>query len=300
MDIGFIGVGRMGKAMARNLIKAGHRVRAWDKSAAALQALSADGAAVSTGPSDAFRGDAVISMLPNDDAMREVFLDGSMLASGGTQVHVNMATASVEMARELAARHTEHGIAYVAATVWGRPDAAAAGKLSIVAAGDPRAIERVQPLFDVIGQKTWNVGADPSRSNVAKIAGNLMVACAIEGISEAAALVRAHGMSAPDVLDAIITSLFNVPVYRGYGEMIGKQQYEPAGFDLILGLKDVRLALAAGEEVNVPLPFASVLRDTFLDAIANGDAEKDWSAIARVAARRAGLEPRDNDKTAQP
>ena len=118
-----------------------------------------------------------------------------------------------------------------------------------------------------------------------------MVAAAIEGIAEAAALVRAHGMTAPDVLDAIITSLFNVPVYRGYGDMIGKQQYEPAGFDLVLGLKDVRLALAAGEEVNVPLPFASVLRDVFLDAIANGDAQKDWSAIARVAARRAGLEP---------
>jgi 3-hydroxyisobutyrate dehydrogenase-like beta-hydroxyacid dehydrogenase len=291
MEIGFIGVGRMGKAMARNLIKAGHQVRAWDTSAAALQALSADGAAVARSVGDAFRGDAVISMLPNDDAMREVFLDGGVIDAGGAKVHVNMATASVEMARELAARHAEHGIAYIAATVWGRPDVAAAGKLAIVAAGEPHAIAKVQPLFDVLGQKTYNVGTDPSRANVAKIAGNLMVACAIEGIAEAAALVRAHGMSAPDVLDAIITSLFNVPVYRGYGDMIAKQQYEPAGFDLILGLKDVRLALAAGEEVNAPLPFASVLRDIFLDAIANGDAEKDWSAIARVAARRAGLEP---------
>jgi 3-hydroxyisobutyrate dehydrogenase-like beta-hydroxyacid dehydrogenase len=202
-----------------------------------------------------------------------------------------MATASLEMARDLSARHAERGIAYVAATVWGRPDVAAAGKLSIVTAGDPKAIAQVQPLFDVIGQRTYNVGPEPSHSNVAKIAGNLMVAAAIEGIAEAAALVRGHGMTAPDVLDAIITSLFNVPVYRGYGDMIGKQQYEPAGFDLVLGLKDVRLALAAGEEVNVPLPFASVLRDVFLDAIANGDAQKDWSAIARVAARRAGLEP---------
>jgi 3-hydroxyisobutyrate dehydrogenase-like beta-hydroxyacid dehydrogenase len=230
-------------------------------------------------------------MLPNDDAMRTVFLDGGILESGSAKVHINMATASLEVARELAAHHAARGIAYVAATVWGRPDVAAAGKLSIVAAGDPVAIAKVQPLFDVIGQKTYNVGAEPSRANVAKIAGNLMVACAIEGIAEAAALVRGHGMSAPEVLDAIIASLFNVPVYRGYGDMIGKRQYEPAGFDLVLGLKDVRLALAAGQEVNVPLPFGSVLRDTFLDAIANGDAEKDWSAIARVAARRAGLEP---------
>jgi 3-hydroxyisobutyrate dehydrogenase-like beta-hydroxyacid dehydrogenase len=291
MEIGFIGVGRMGSAMARNLIKAGHRVRAWDTSAEAVQALAADGATIATGARDAFRGDAVISMLPNDDAMRAVFLDGGVLESGGANVHVNMATASLEVARELAADHAAHGIAYVAATVWGRPDVAAAGKLSIVAAGDPAAIAKVQPLFDVIGQKTYNVGTEPARANVTKIAGNLMVACAIEGIAEAAALVRGHGMAAPEVLDAIITSLFNVPVYRGYGDMIGKQQYEPPGFDLMLGLKDVRLALAAGEEVSVPLPFASVLRDAFLDAIANGDADKDWSAIARVAARRAGLEP---------
>jgi 3-hydroxyisobutyrate dehydrogenase-like beta-hydroxyacid dehydrogenase len=291
MEIGFIGVGRMGSAMAKNLIKAGHRVRAWDTSVQALHALAADGATIATGAGDAFRGDAVISMLPNDDAMRAVFVDSGVLESGGAKVHVNMATASLEVARELAAHHGARGIAYVTATVWGRPDVAAAGKLSIVVAGDPAAIAKVQPLFDVIGQKTYNVGAEPSRANVAKIAGNLMVACAIEGIAEAAALVRGHGMSAPEVLDAIITSLFNVPVYRGYGDMIGKRQYEPAGFDLVLGLKDVRLALAAGEEVSAPLPFASVLRDTFLDAIANGDAEKDWSAIARVAARRAGLEP---------
>jgi 3-hydroxyisobutyrate dehydrogenase-like beta-hydroxyacid dehydrogenase len=291
MEIGFIGIGRMGSAMAKNLIAAGHRVRAWDTSVQALHALAADGATIATGAGDAFRGDAVISMLPNDDAMRAVFVDSGVLESGGAKVHVNMATASLEVARELAAHHAARGIAYVAATVWGRPDVAAAGKLSIVVAGDPVAIAKVQPLFDVIGRKTYNVGAEPSRANVAKIAGNLMVACAIEGIAEAAALVRGHGMSAPEVLDAIITSLFNVPVYRGYGDMIGKRQYEPAGFDLVLGLKDVHLALAAGEEVSAPLPFASVLRDTFLDAIANGDAEKDWSAIARVAARRAGLEP---------
>jgi 3-hydroxyisobutyrate dehydrogenase-like beta-hydroxyacid dehydrogenase len=239
---------------------------------------------------DAFRGDALFSMLPNDDAIREVFIAGRMKPASGAPVHVNMATASVRLAKELAAYHAAQGVPYVAATVWGRPDVAAAGKLSIVAAGDPAAIARVQPLFDVIGQRTFRLGDDPSRANVAKIAGNLMVACAIEAMAEAAALVRAHGMSAQEVLDAVNTSLFNVPVYRGYGDMIAKQQFEPPGFDLILGMKDVRLALMAAEDTNVPLPFASVLRDSFLDAIANGDANKDWSAIARVAARRAGLE----------
>jgi 3-hydroxyisobutyrate dehydrogenase-like beta-hydroxyacid dehydrogenase len=290
MDVGFVGVGRMGSAMASNLLKAGHRVRVWDKSPATLPALQAQGAEIARDMQDAFRGDALFSMLPNDDAIREVFIAGRMKPASGAPVHVNMATASVRLAKELAAYHAAQGVPYVAATVWGRPDVAAAGKLSIVAAGDPAAIARVQPLFDVIGQRTFRLGDDPSRANVAKIAGNLMVACAIEAMAEAAALVRAHGMSAQEVLDAVNTSLFNVPVYRGYGDMIAKQQFEPPGFDLILGMKDVRLALMAAEDTNVPLPFASVLRDSFLDAIANGDANKDWSAIARVAARRAGLE----------
>jgi 3-hydroxyisobutyrate dehydrogenase-like beta-hydroxyacid dehydrogenase len=290
VEVGFVGVGRMGSAMAANLLKAGHRVKVWDKSVEPLRALQKQGAEIAADARDAFRGDALFSMLPNDDVIRDVFITGRMQPASGTPVHVNMATASIQLAKDLAAYHAGQGVPYVAATVWGRPDVAAAGKLSIVVAGDPQAIARVQPLLDVIGQKTWHVGDEPSRANLAKIAGNLMVACAIEAIAEAAALVRAHGMSAPDVLDAIITSLFNVPVYRGYGEMIAKQQYEPPGFDLVLGMKDVRLALMAGEEANVPLPFASTLRDSFMDAIANGDAHKDWSAIARVAARRAGLQ----------
>lgn len=291
MDVGFIGVGRMGGAMARNLLKAGHQVRAWDMASDRLSALAKDGAEIARSASEAFGGDAVISMLPNDDAVRQVFIDGDILPkNGAATVHINMATVSLDCARELTELHRARRVPYVAATVWGRPDVAAAAKLSIVAAGDHAAIARVQPLFDTLGQRTWRVGDEPSRANVAKIAGNLMVACAIETMAETAALVRAHGMSAEETLDAIITSLFNVPVYRGYGDMIGKREYEPAGFDLILGFKDVRLALMAGEEANVPLPFASVLRDSFMDAIANGDAFKDWSAIGRVAARRAGLD----------
>src|SRR3989442_688305 len=141
-----------------------------------------------------------------------------------------------------------------------------------------------------MGQKTYRVDSEPRHANIDKIAGNLMVACAIEATAEAAALLRKYRMSAPDVLDVIITSLFNVPVYQGYGRAIGHRQYVPPGFDLVLGMKDVGLALKAGEQANVPLPFASVLRDAFIEAIANGDADKDWSAIARVAGRKAGLE----------
>jgi 3-hydroxyisobutyrate dehydrogenase-like beta-hydroxyacid dehydrogenase len=290
MEVGFLGTGRMGKAMAVNLLKAGHRVRAWDRSPEPLRELERAGAEIAANAADAVRCDAVVSMLPNDAALREVFIAGDLLRyARAATVSVNMGTVSLDCVDELVAVHNARDIPYVAATVFGRPDVAAAGKLSIMAAGDTAAINRVQPLFDAMGQKTYRVGPEPRHANIAKIAGNLMVACAIEAIAEAAALLRKYRMSAPDVLDVIITSLFNVPVYQGYGHAIGGQHYMPPGFDLVLGMKDVNLALKAGEQASVPLPFASVLRDAFLDAIANGDADKDWSAIARVAARKAGL-----------
>ena len=291
MQVGIIGVGRMGSVMARNLLKAGHRLRVFDVAKEPLRELEKAGAVVAASARDAFGGDAVISMLPNDDAMRAVFVQGDVLpAYASATVHVNMATASVACAEELTALHRTRGVPYVAACVWGRPDAAAAATLSIVAAGDAKAIDCVQPLFDVLGQRTSRLGAEPVAANVAKIAGNLMVASAIEAMAEAAALVRGYGLSGGDFLKIVNTALFDVPVYRGYGEAIGARQYEPPGFDLVLGFKDVRLALAAGEKKNVPLPFAGVLRDAFLDALAHGDANKDWAAIAEVAARRAGLE----------
>ena len=294
MQVGFLGTGRMGKAMAANLLKAGHRVRAWDKSPAALGELKAAGAEIAAGAAETVSGDALISMLPNDQALHEVFIAGDLLRHARSDmVSVNMGTVSLDCVDELVAAHKARNIPYVAATVFGRPDVAAAAKLSIMAAGDAAVIDRVQPLFNAMGQRTSRVGPEPRHANIAKIAGNLMVACAIEAIGEAAALLRKHRMSAPDVLDVIITSLFNVPVYQGYGRAIAQQQYVPPGFDLLLGMKDVGLALKAGEQANVPLPFASVLRDAFLDAMANGDADKDWAAIARVAARKAGLQ--DND-----
>ena len=294
MQVGFLGTGRMGKAMAANLLKAGHRVRAWDKSPAALGELKAAGAEIAAGAAETVSGDALISMLPNDQALHEVFIAGDLLRHARSDmVSVNMGTVSLDCVDELVAAHKARNIPYVAATVFGRPDVAAAAKLSIMAAGDAAAIDRVQPLFDAMGQRTSRVGPEPRHANIAKIAGNLMVACAIEAIGEAAALLRKYRMSAPDVLDVIITSLFNVPVYQGYGRAIAQQQYVPPGFDLLLGMKDVGLALKAGDQANVPLPFASVLRDAFLDAMANGDADKDWAAIARVAARKAGLQ--DND-----
>ena len=177
MEVGFIGVGRMGKAMARNLMKAGHRVRAWDTSKAALEEIARDGAEIAASARDAFRGDAVMSMLPNDEAMWATFVTGGALPGGGTStVHVNSATASVACVRELAKVHAARGVPYVSAPVYGRPEMAAERNLNIMAAGDAAAIARVQPLFDAIGKKTWRLGEAPPNANIAKIAGNLMVA----------------------------------------------------------------------------------------------------------------------------
>lgn len=287
MKVGVIGVGRMGQAMARNLLKAGHSVHLFDTVPANLAALKTEGATISDSARAAFSGDAVISMLPNDDAMRAVF-SGDLPPQGNRTVHINMATASVACAQDLTQLHRQRGVPYLSACVWGRPDAAAAAALSIVVAGDGATIDRVQPIFDVLGQRTFRIGDEPYKANVAKIAGNLMVAAAIEAIGEAAALVRGYDIAPTDFMPVVTKSLFDVPVYQGYGDHIAKGVYEPPGFDLVLGLKDVRLALAAGEKVNVPLPFASVLRDAFLDAIAHGDGNKDWAAIALGAARRAG------------
>lgn len=290
MDVGFIGVGRMGQVMVRNLLKGGHRVRVWDVSAAAMDSLAKDGADKAADVRKAASGDAVISMLPNDETMRSVFLDPAILqALGSKTVHVNMATASVQCADELEDAHAKAGATYIAAPVFGRPEMAAERNLNVMAAGNAAAIDKVQPLFDAMGKKTWRMGTKPSQANVAKIAGNLMVACVLESMGEAAALARAYKMPPADLLNVVVTSIFDVPVYRIYAHLISSGQFEPPGFDLRLGLKDAKLALAAGEDANVPLPFASVLRDNYIDALAHGDGAKDWSVIAQVSSRRAGL-----------
>lgn len=281
----------MGQAMVRNLQQAGHRVRAWDISRHALEEARACGAIIATSAKDAFQGDAVLSMLPNDEAMRGVFLDGDVLPEAGSPiVHVNMATASVECARALSQAHARRGIQYVSAPVFGRPEMAARRELNILAAGGPEAIARVQPLFEAMGKKTWRLGDEPSNANVTKIAGNLMVACILESMGEAAALARAYRMHPADLLNVVVGSLFDVPIFRIYAGLVADEKFEPAGFDLRLGLKDTRLALAAGEAVNLPLPFASILRDNYLDALAHGGEHKDWSVVTKVATRRAALD----------
>jgi 3-hydroxyisobutyrate dehydrogenase-like beta-hydroxyacid dehydrogenase len=293
MKVGFIGLGAMGSAMASNLVAAGHAVTVWNRSSEACEPLASLGAKVASTPERAAQGDVLCSMLSDDRAVRAVILDSGLLDSmdNGT-VHVNHATISVALAQELAAAHEERGLGYVAAPVFGRPAAAAAAKLSILAAARSTLVEQVRPLLEAMGEKVWLLGEAPERANVAKIAGNFMLASAIESMAEASALTRAHGISAADFLDIMTSTTFATPAYQVYGKLIAEQRFKPAGFPLPLGLKDVSLALAAGEAARVPLPFAGVLRDSLLEALAAGDEDLDWSALSMVAARRACLDER--------
>ncbi len=289
MDIGFIGLGAMGKAMATNLLRAGHGVRVWNRSPEAAGELAAEGAKVARSAAEAAGAGVVFSMLADDVAVRGVILDGGLLdALPAGSAHVNMATISVALAREMASHHAERGVGYVAAPVLGRPDVAAAGRLNILAAGASDQIARVQALLDVIGQKTWCFGERPEQANAVKLAANFMIASAIEAMGEAASLVEGYGVSGGSFLDMIASTLFAAPVYAGYGGLIARKQYDPAGFKMTLGLKDVRLVLEAADQSATPMPFASVLKDNLLDGIAHGGADRDWAALAEVSARRAG------------
>ena len=289
MKVGFLGLGSMGLAMARNLVKAGHEVVAWNRSPEPAETLAREGATRAATPGDAVQAEAVITMLANDDAVRSVFLgDGALEAMSSTAVHVNCATISIALAEQLAEAHHARGIAYVAAPVFGRPDVAAAAGLNIVVAGPQPAVAAVQPLLDAMGSRCWPVGEEPERANAVKIGGNMMIAAAIEAMAEVTALGAAYGLDPKTMLDIYTNTTFACRAYQSYAAQIAERRFEPAGFKLSLGLKDVRLALAAGDAAHVPLPFGSVLRDAMLEAVAMGDGDKDWSALAETARRRAG------------
>jgi 3-hydroxyisobutyrate dehydrogenase-like beta-hydroxyacid dehydrogenase len=289
MKVGFIGLGAMGRGMAIRLIEAGHEVHVWNRSPEPCEELVLRGGRGEESPQGAFVGDAAITMLADDDAVRAAILSRDVLrtASKGL-VHIVMSTLSVGFARELEKAHADASVGYVAAPVMGRPDVAAAGKLNVLAAGDPAAIERVKPLLDAIGQRTWLLGAEPHQANVAKLAMNFMLASAIEAMAEAATLAERYGIEPAKMMEVITGTSFAAPAYATYSKLIVQGEFKP-GFRLALGLKDMRLALAAGEAIGVPLPFASVIRDNLVDAIGHGDAGKDWTALALVARRRAGF-----------
>jgi 3-hydroxyisobutyrate dehydrogenase-like beta-hydroxyacid dehydrogenase len=290
MDIGFIGLGQMGAGMAANLVKAGHHVSVYNRSPQKVEEAARQGAEPARTVAAACTGDVVFTMLANDDAVADMaFGDDGIIASlrpGAT--HVSSSTISVDLSERLTGAHIGAGQKFIAAPVFGRPDAAEAGKLFVVAAGDPDPVKAAKPLFDAIGQRTFVVSETPKAANLVKLSGNFLIASAIESLGEAMALVAKGGVDKHQYLDILTSTLFSAPVYKTYGALIADEKFEPAGFAAPLGQKDIRLALEAAEELRVPLPIASLLRDRFLTLLANGGEHLDWSAISRLAARDAG------------
>jgi 3-hydroxyisobutyrate dehydrogenase-like beta-hydroxyacid dehydrogenase len=290
MKIGFIGLGNMGSAMAANLLKAGHEVTAYNRSPDKVDALAAHGARPARTVADACGGDVVISMLANDEALEAVtFGDDGILASlSPDAVHVSSSTISVALADRLTSAHADAGQGFVAAPVFGRPEAAAAAKLFVVAAGAPGTVDGLSAVFDAIGQRTFVIAEDPKAASLVKLSGNFLIASVIESVGEAMALVGKAGVDKQQYLELLTSTLFDAPVYKTYGGLVARQEFEPAGFAATLGLKDVRLVLAAGEDLQVPLPVASLLRDRFLTLLAIGGGNLDWSAIGALSAWEAG------------
>jgi len=292
MKVAFIGLGQMGHGMAHNLLQAGNQLTVWNRSREKGNDLVSAGAKLANSPADAVRDAEVAFTMLADDAALEASVFGEhglMQALPKGAVHVSASTISVALSGRMNHAHREHGQHYLAAPVFGRPDAAQAARLVVVVAGAREAIERCQPLFSVIGQQTFVMGDEPTMANVVKLGGNFLIGSVIESVGEAVALVRKYGVDPRQFVDLLTGTLFAAPVYKIYGGLIVDQKFDPAGFQLKLGLKDVRLALAAGESMNVPLPVASLIRDQALAAIANGLGDKDWSSLSQMAAHNAGL-----------
>ena len=293
MRIGFIGLGHMGRGMAGRLLGAGHELTVYNRSPGKTDELAAQGAKVAATVADACRGDVVFTMLSNDSAVEDVAFapDGIIASLPKGAIHVSSSTISVALSDRLAKAHHDAGQRYVAATVLGRPDAAASGKLFIVVAGDPDAVEQVRPLLDALGQRTTGFGETASAANLVKLAANFMTASVIESLGEAIALTGKGKIDKRRFLEFLTDGNFNAPVFHVFGELIVADSPPPMGFAAPLAFKDIRLALEASENLRVPMPFASVLHDRFVELLARGGDECDWSEIGRMALEDAGELP---------
>jgi 3-hydroxyisobutyrate dehydrogenase-like beta-hydroxyacid dehydrogenase len=292
MKVAFIGLGNMGIPMARHLPRAGHDDTVWNQTLSKAEGLRGEGAKVGKTTGEAAKdAQALISMLADDGAVEAAVLQPGAVADHLPKgaVHISTSTISVALSKKLAEEHRRRGHPYVAAPVFGRPEAAEAGKLFIAVAGEGSAVERSKPFLEALGQRVFVVGDKPEMANVVKLSGNFLIASVIESLGEAIALTRKYGIDPHEYVDLLTNTLFAAPVYKTYGGLIADEKYKPAGFKLRLGLKDVRLALAAAEAVDAPMPFASTMRDNILSAIGRGMEELDWSSVAKLAAENAGL-----------
>jgi 3-hydroxyisobutyrate dehydrogenase-like beta-hydroxyacid dehydrogenase len=277
--------------MATRLLEAGFDVTVYNRSPGKADALAARGATVAATVAQACAGDVVITMLANDDAVDAVVTgEGGVLATlreGAT--HISSSTISAALSKRLTAAHAAVGRQYMTATVLGRPEAVAAGKLFVLAAGPAQVVDPLMPVLDALGQRTFRVSDVAAVGNVVKLSANFLLANVIESLGEAVALVSKAGVDRRDYIDILTSTLFSAPAYETYGGLIAREEFEPAGFAARLGIKDIRLVLAAAEELEVPLPIASLLRDRFLALLASGGGDLDWSAISTLAQRDAGL-----------
>lgn len=296
MQIGFIGLGRMGTGMALSLLRGGHDVIVYNRTDSKAEALAEKGARVAYDVAGACKGDVVVTMLSNDEALKEVTLgDRGILGSlQRTAIHISSSTIGLDLSERLAAEHSARGQGYIAAPVLGRPDRAAEGELFVVAAGSPDAIAQAQPIFDAIGQQTLVVGNEAPKANLAKLSINFLIATVFESLGEAIALIDRGGLDKHQFLDLLTTTLFGAPIYKTYGALVAADEPPAVGFAAALGFKDIRLALSASEKLGVSMPFADVLRDRFVELLATEGEEQDWSAVGRMAFRdtrqRAGAE----------
>lgn len=292
MKIAFIGLGRMGMGMARNLLRAGHIVAVYNRNREKAERLADSGARVASSPADACgEAEVVMTMVADDQAVEEIVFGKNGIASAlkNGSIHLSHSTISAALARKLTAEHDRRNQGYLSVPVFGRPEHAESKNLVVVAAGRSELVERCRPLFGSVGRQTFVVGTEPWQANVAKLCGNFMIGSVIEALGEAYATLRKAGVAPLSFLE-IMNALFGSQVIANYGRIIAQEEFEPAGFALTLGLKDVRLVLAAAEECAAPMPLASLVHDHLLSALAQGQGEIDWSSMTQVIARNAGLQ----------
>ena len=293
MKVGFIGLGRMGTAMANRILAAGHDLAVYNRTPAKADGLVAGGATRAGSVAEVARhGDVVITMLENDGALTSVAHGKAGLIATMPEgaIHIAMGTHSVSLVKALTAAHAEAGHVLLGAPVMGRPPVAEAGQLGILAAGPADAVATCAPLFEAMGRRTFDIGAEPVAAAAAKIAVNMMLACAIEAMGEGFALAEKSGVPGATFFDILTDGLFAAPAYKTYGKIIADKAWlGEAGFTATTGLKDINLALAAGEAAGVPTPSVGVSRDRLLAAIAKGLGDRDWTVMALEQARASGI-----------
>lgn len=288
-QVGFLGLGAMGRGMVQRLADQGFAVTAWNRSPGPAAELADElGTTAASRPEAVFAEAQVVhSMLADDAAVLSVFDDRLLASVPAGRVHVNHATISPAAAAELAERHARHGVGYVQAPVLGRSTIASTGALLVVASGDGPAVETAMPTLERLGQRVWNLGTDPRMASLVKIAVNYSIVNALQSIAESVVLVESAGIDPQEFVEILTHTAFSGSVHRGYGPIIAGQRYQPVGFSMALGLKDLSLAEGAADALGVTLPIAPVLRELFEAALADPELrELDWSAVAEVTRSR--------------